>query len=297
MLLSKVTHWINAIRIRTLSLSLASILFATIIASKQTPINWNIFSLTLITAFLLQILSNLANDYGDSIHGADNNNRKGPTRSVQKGTISPHQMKIAIYIITILSLLTGITLLLHTFAHNKTLLFVFLSIGILSIIAAIAYTNGKKPYGYKGLGDIFVFLFFGIIAVEGSFIIFTSKFNPQILLPAITMGTFATGVLNINNIRDIQSDKIAGKRSIPVRIGKTNAILYQWTLIIIGITTTTIYTYINNYQPSHLLASPLFIAITILLHKHTEAHKIDSLLKAMAISSLLFVILFGFGNI
>ena len=296
MYFSKIKYWLNALRIRTLSLSLASILFATIIASKQTPINGTVFSLTLITAFLLQILSNLANDYGDSIHGADNIQRKGPTRAVQTGAISSYQMKIAIIITTALSLITGITLLLHAFSQNSTLFFLFLFIGICSIIAAITYTNGKKPYGYKGLGDIFVFLFFGIIGVSGSFIIFTSQFNLQILLPATTMGAFSTGVLNINNIRDIKSDTIAGKLSIPVRIGKTNAIIYQWILIIIGITTTTLYAFITHHHYWHLVTIPLFFTITILIHKNTEEQKIDPLLKAMALTSLLFVILFGIKN-
>ncbi|HET9054759.1 MAG TPA: 1,4-dihydroxy-2-naphthoate octaprenyltransferase, partial [Cyclobacteriaceae bacterium] len=213
-------HWVDAFRLRTLPLALSSILMGGFLAASVSAFRWDVFLLCIITTILLQILSNLANDYGDSIHGADSADRKGPSRAVQSGKISAAQMRTAMIVFVILSLAGGTSLLFVAFGFNWNAILFFLGLGALSILAAIAYTVGRRPYGYAGLGDISVFIFFGLVGVMGSLYLFTKAIHWQDALPAISCGLFSVGVLNINNIRDIESDKKAGKYSIPVRIGK-----------------------------------------------------------------------------
>jgi 1,4-dihydroxy-2-naphthoate octaprenyltransferase len=162
---------------------------------------------------------------------------KGPSRAVQSGKISANQMKTGIIVFVLLSLISGVSLLFVAFGLNWNAILFFLGLGILSILAAIAYTVGKRPYGYAGLGDISVFIFFGLIGVLGSLYLFIHELKWEYALPAISCGVFAIGVLNINNIRDIESDQKAGKYSIPVRIGKEKAVLYHWSLIVVGLIT------------------------------------------------------------
>ena len=289
--------WLSAFRLRTLPLALSSIAMGGFLAASKGKFTGLIFFLCCLTTILLQILSNLANDYGDSINGADNDGRKGPMRAVQSGAISAQAMKNAVILFVILCLISGVALLLVCFGLNYQLLIVFLGLGILSIIAAIAYTVGKRPYGYAGLGDISVLLFFGLVGVIGSNYLFTKELSAQLILPALTCGLFSVGVLNINNIRDIESDKKAGKNSIAVRMGKSNAALYHWFLLIGGIITALIYS-ILNYQSAFqflfLLTTPLLIKIGLAV-SNKPASELDPYLKQMALSTLLFVVLFGVG--
>jgi len=267
------------------------------LAASRHAFQWTIFILCITTTIFLQILSNLANDYGDSIHGADSNDRKGPSRAVQSGAISANQMKAAVGIFIILCLTSGISLLLLSFGLNWNALLFFFGLGVLSILAAITYTVGKKPYGYAGLGDFSVLIFFGLVGVMGSCYLFTQHITLSEALPAMTCGLFSIGVLNINNIRDIESDKKAGKYSIPVRIGRANAILYHWTLLVGGLLCSIAYTVITYHSPWQflfLLSVPLFIknGVTVSQKPSTE---LDPYLKQMALSTLIFVILFGTG--
>jgi 1,4-dihydroxy-2-naphthoate octaprenyltransferase len=220
----KVKAWISAFRLRTLPLALASIFLGSFIAAAHGAFDWLIFSLCVLTTLFLQILSNLANDYGDSIHGADGEHREGPSRAVQAGLISATQMKKAMTVFGVLSFITGVLLIYTAFQAQWWLALIFLGLGLGAIYAAIRYTAGKNPYGYKGLGDLFVLLFFGLVGVGGSYFLYTQVLDWFILLPATGCGLLAVGVLNVNNIRDIKSDEVSGKRSIPVRIGRENAV-------------------------------------------------------------------------
>lgn len=291
-------HWIGAFRLRTLPLALSSIMMGGFLAASAGAFRWNIFLMCIITTIFLQILSNLANDYGDSIHGADSADRKGPSRAVQSGKISASQMKAGIVVCILLSLISGVSLLFIAFGLNWNAVLFFLALGILSILAAIAYTVGKRPYGYAGLGDVSVFVFFGVIGVLGSFYLFAQNVNWEYTLPAISCGVFAVGVLNINNIRDIESDRKAGKFSIPVRIGRKNAILYHWILIVAGLASALLFVwrnYVSSFQLLFLLSVPAFI----LIGKNVQqkpSHELDPYLKFMALSTLFFVFLFGIGQ-
>jgi len=256
-----------------------------------------IFFLCCLTTVFLQVLSNLANDYGDSIHGADNQGRTGPKRAVQSGAISSQQMKKAVVLFVILCLASGISLLLVSLGWNSNAILFFFGLGVVSILAAIAYTVGKRPYGYAGLGDISVLIFFGLVGVMGSLYLFTQHWYWYEIFPALSCGLFSIAVLNINNIRDIESDRRAGKFSIPVRIGRENAIRYHWVLLTCGFGSAILHaalTYHSPFQFLFLLTFPLFLRNGLAVSQK-PAHQLDPFLKQMALSTLLFVILFGIG--
>ena len=288
--------WLTAFRLRTLPLAVSCIAMGSFLAADKGFFSWKIFLLCTLTTILLQILSNLANDYGDAISGIDGEHRTGPKRMVQVGAISKESMKNALYIFGILSFTSGITLLYITLNDFKSFL-IFVGLGLACIFAAIAYTVGKKPYGYVGLGDLSVFIFFGLVGVGGTYYLFTKDFHWDILLPATSSGLFAVGVLNINNVRDIESDKTSGKYSLPVHMGKKNAGIYHIIITSVGIAAAVLYASYNFEilaQWLFLLTIPLFVGITraVVLFPSSQ---LDPYLKRMAISTLLFVLLFGLG--
>ncbi|HZX72957.1 MAG TPA: 1,4-dihydroxy-2-naphthoate polyprenyltransferase [Cyclobacteriaceae bacterium] len=289
--------WLQAFRLRTLPLALSSIGMAAFLAASAGKFNGVIFSLCCITTIFLQVLSNLANDYGDSVNGADHQGRQGPQRAVQSGAISLSQMKTAVIVFVLLSLFSGISLLWISFGSDWSAIVFFLALGLLSIAAAIAYTVGKRPYGYIGLGDLSVLIFFGVVGVMGSYYLFVHTISWKEILPALSCGLFSIAVLNVNNIRDIESDRTAGKFSIPVRIGRDKAVVYHWFLLSTGIITAIVYSLLNYhsaFQFLFLLAVPLLIKNGIAV-KTKPSTELDPFLKQMALSTLLFVILFGVG--
>ena len=291
-----IKDWIEALRLRTLPLAIASIGMGGILAYSDDKFDLNVLLLCIATTVLLQILSNLANDYGDSIHGADNEKREGPLRVVQQGSISKKAMRNAIVITAVLSLGSGIALLTQA-NLDATAFWIFLALGLLSIAAAVLYTNGYRPYGYEGFGDISVFLFFGFLAVAGSYYLQAGSFDPLVLLPATSIGCFTVGVLNVNNIRDIESDKLAGKFSIPVRLGRERAVIYHGTLLLVGILSAVLYQYLKGAPlPGYLflLTIPLFVQNFLAVKSKLKASALDPYLKRLALSTLAFVVLFGF---
>lgn len=291
--------WISAMRLRTLPLALSSVGMGGFLAAKAGKFNSWIFTLCCLTTVCLQILSNLANDYGDSVHGADHSGRKGPQRTVQSGSISFGQMKIAVILAAIMSLVSGIALLWMSLEWNSQEFFVFLGLGILCILAATAYTIGKRPYGYAGLGDISVLIFFGLVGVIGSYYLMTKTIEWPIILPSFSCGLFSVAVLNINNIRDIESDMVAGKYSVPVRIGKEKAVIYHTLLLFTAILTALIYVIVNfesGWQLLFLLVFPILVKINSAV-KNETSDKLDPWLKRMALTTLAFVILFGIGSL
>lgn len=288
----------QAVRLRTLPLALASIAMGSFLAADEGLFKVSIFILAAVTTIFLQILSNLANDYGDSLHGADSIDRKGPKRSVQSGNISARSMKIAISITAILSLSSGTLLLLTAIENLDVSFFIFFLLGIAAVLAAMGYTMGKNPYGYAGLGDLFVLLFFGLLGVLGTCFLYSGYLNAYHILPALTSGLFATAVLNVNNIRDIESDNLAGKRSVPVRIGRQKAVIYHWLLLGTGFGLAVIYViieYDSPFQFLFIISLPLFIQNGLEVQNKSTASELDPSLKKMAISSLIFTLLFGVG--
>jgi 1,4-dihydroxy-2-naphthoate octaprenyltransferase len=298
--MSQAKEWLNAIRLRTLPLALASIGLGSFLAAFEGKFRWPVFVLSGLTTICLQILSNLANDYGDAQHGADHDEREGPSRAVQSGKISPRTMKMAIYLFISLSLISGLALLSVSISGFSTEFIILFILGIIAIGAAMNYTMGKNPYGYAGFGDLFVILFFGFVGVMGTYFCHTGSFSVMALLPAFSCGLLSTGVLNVNNIRDIVSDKKAGKMSIPVRIGRKKAVIYHWTLIVIAILSALIFVMISYESPFQLLflvTTPLLFFNGFKVATTKEPKKLDPYLKQMAISTLLFIITFGIGNL
>jgi 1,4-dihydroxy-2-naphthoate polyprenyltransferase len=293
--LKQLNNWIEAFRLRTLFLALSSVILGGLLPLVSGRFNPSVFILTLTTALLLQILSNLANDYGDAEKGTDNPNRLGPARTVQSGKISKAEMKRLIAVVASLSLISGLALLFSAFGLSHPVqLITFLVLGLAAIGAAILYTVGNRAYGYKGLGDGYVFLFFGIVGVYGSWYLQTLRLDVDILLPAATIGFFSTGVLNLNNMRDEENDRNHGKRTIPVRIGLKKAKLYHWALITSGWICAVIYIALQSPKPLHLIlisAAILFIRHLMSVQKKSGA-ALDPHLKELSMATFAFSVLF-----
>ena len=293
---TKKEAWLHAVRLRTLPLALASILAGSFLANWKDSFRWEILIFASLTTIFLQILSNLSNDYGDTVHGADSAERQGPVRAVQSGIISLAEMKKAMYLFGFLSLVSGL-LLIYLALDDWKLFLLFLGIGLTAIWAAITYTSGSKPYGYSGLGDISVFVFFGLTGVLGTYFLHTLSFEPLAVWIAISLGSFSTGVLNINNIRDIESDEKAGKKSIPVRIGRKMAVRYNWILLGIGYLALVIFAILSQQYLSLIafLSGILMLKVGFGVQNAQSSEATDPFLKKMAISTLLWTILFGIG--
>ena len=293
------SSWLKAFRLRTLPLAFSSIAMGSFIAGAEGLFKWSIFSLAIITTLFLQILSNLANDYGDTVHGADSGERLGPARTVQSGEISLPAMKKAVIIFASLSLISGSALIHFGLKGlSNVYLVAFFILGLGAIAAAIKYTAGKNPYGYKGLGDIFVFLFFGVVGVTGTYFLHTHHLNYQVLLPAFSLGFLSTGVLNVNNMRDQVSDKNSGKMTLAVKLGTTYSKYYHLALIGLAFLLVTIYTLLNFTSGIQLIFSisvPLFAIHLINVFKNREPVLLDKQLKFLVLSTLIFCLTFGIG--
>ena len=293
--------WIKAFRLRTLPLALSSAILGSFLALAYGTFSWPVFILASLTTLFLQILSNLANDYGDFMHGVDNENRVGPTRITSHGLVSPRAMKIMIITFVLLALFSGSSLIIIGLEGLpvKNLAILFL-LGFSAIFAAIKYTVGKKPYGYVGLGDLFVFIYFGIVGVCGTFYLHTHYFNPWVLLPASAIGLLSSGVLNLNNMRDVENDALSGKRTLVVWIGSKAAKLYHTVLIGLSFVFSTIYAlkfFTSVYQYLFILTSPLFFMNVMVVIQNTEPAQLNKELKKLAFSTFAFSIAFGIGLI
>lgn len=297
--MTKTEAWFKAFRLRTLPLSFSSVILGSLMALYKNSFDGSILVGALLTTLFLQILSNLANDYGDFVNGVDNAERTGPERSVQSGLISAKEMKIAIILFSILSFSSGIWLLLNASDNIEFgALTAFFVLGLLAIAAAIKYTVGKNPYGYQGLGDVAVFLFFGITGVAGTFYLHTAELSWLDLLPAVSIGALATGVLNLNNMRDIDNDRSSGKRSLVVVMGFESARIYHVILLVVALTTALTYTLINftsGYQFVFLITLPLLFQNAMVVLRTDRSSELDQELRKLAFTTLLFAMTFGLG--
>ncbi len=293
--------WLSAMRPRTLPLAVASIIMGSSLAAAHGAFSWWVATLCFITAILLQILSNLANDYGDSLHGADSVDRLGPPRAVQSGQVTADQMLRAMIIVAVMAIACGLLLLWLAFrdaAVSSTLVFVIL--GGAAVAAAITYTAGKLPYGYVGLGDLAVLIFFGWVGVLGSYFVQANDLAPWLILPATSCGLLAVAVLNVNNIRDMTSDELAGKRSLPVRLGLERARIYHWILLMLPVALTVLYVILTGgsvWEYLFLLALPLLVRNGLAISRTTDLPTLNPWLKQMSLATLVFVILFSVGQL
>ncbi len=296
---STIQAWLSAFRLRTLPLAFSSIILGAFLAAKEGAFNGGIFAFSLLTTLFLQVLSNLANDYGDYMKGTDNEARVGPSRTVQAGLISPNAMKIAIVLFSILSLVSGNGLLYFAGAFSDmVILGFFLGVGLFCILAAITYTVGSNAYGYKGLGDISVLLFFGLVGVLGTHFLMAHQFMAINILPALSCGLLAVGVLNLNNLRDIENDRASGKRSIPVMIGYEKGKIYHYILIVLSIVFLSIYlfsTFSNWLQLLPMILFPLYVFHILKVKSTLINRELDPFLKQLALISLATSLFFGIG--
>ena len=292
-------RWVDAARPRTLPLAVGSILLGNFLAYASGKFDFLIALLATLTTLLLQILSNFANDLGDYSNGVDNADRKVALRAVQTGKISQQEMRTAVIWTAVLSFISGISLLFFGL-KNATLEVwsTFLGLGLASIAAAIAYTVGKRPYGYMGLGDISVFLFFGLIGTAGTYYLQTYSLDIAIFLPASGCGFLSVAVLNLNNLRDIDNDIKTGKNSIPVRIGKTFGFYYQKALYIAAIACFYAYPFVAGIKigvNQQLLIVGIYPIIQLFreLHSGMTSAQIDPYLKKTALRTLFLILVFG----
>ncbi|MCF4101238.1 1,4-dihydroxy-2-naphthoate octaprenyltransferase [Gillisia sp. M10.2A] len=291
--------WVSAARLRTLPLSISGIVVGTTIAVRDGYFSIVIFSLAMATTLGLQILSNFANDYGDGVKGTDNEDRIGPMRAIQSGLISHKEMKQGIVITAVATLILALLLIYASFGKNNfgyAILYVLL--GIAAITAAIKYTVGNNAYGYRGLGDLFVFLFFGLVGVYGSYFLYSLDWNWVVILPACAIGFLSAGVLNLNNMRDRIPDEKAGKITFVVKLGPVRAKNYHYTLIIGAILFLLIYTVLTLESFNDFIYVLAFIPL--LLHlKRVDQNKepilLDPELKVLALTTFFISILFGLG--
>ncbi|MEN8187243.1 MAG: 1,4-dihydroxy-2-naphthoate polyprenyltransferase [Bacteroidota bacterium] len=292
--------WLKAARLRTLPLSLSGIILASLLAYAEGFFNWKIFVFAVLTTIGFQIISNFANDYGDGVKGTDNEDRIGPQRAIQSGEITPKQMKNAVVVSTILTLIAAIALIYFSFGKNNFLFsLIFFFLGIASIVAAVKYTVGSKAYGYVGLGDAFVFLFFGLLSVCGTYFLYMKQLDYTIFLPAFSVGLLSVGVLNLNNMRDAASDIKSGKNTLVVKIGDKTAKYYHYFLILGAFLFAVLYYVIHFYSVKQFIFILAFIPIfrhLLFVYKNSEPKDLDPELKKLALSTLLFSVLFGLGQ-
>jgi 1,4-dihydroxy-2-naphthoate polyprenyltransferase len=296
-----IKYYIEAARLRTLPLSVSGIIVGSFIATSQGYFNWRICILAVLTTIGFQIISNFANDYGDGVKGTDNNDRVGPTRAIQSGVITPNQMLKAIIVSVVITLILAIFLIYISFGKNDFInLSIFFLLGIFSIAAAIKYTMGKKAYGYSGFGDLFVFLFFGLLSVCGSYYLYANKLDLTIFLPAFSIGFLSIGVLNLNNMRDRESDIKSGKKTLVVIIGSEFSKYYHYGLLIASFLSTFLFVVIEYKSPFQFLFVLAYIPIAknlIVVYKNKIPKLLDSELKKLALSTFLFSVLYGLGLI
>ena len=299
--MATVKHYIQAARLRTLPLSVSGIIVGTGMATSESKFNLLVFILAIVTTIGFQVLSNFANDYGDGIKGTDDE-RVGEQRLIAAGLITPNQMKTAMIVTTVLSLLCALALIYVAFgSENFIKSLVFFILGISSVVAAIKYTVGKSAYGYSGLGDVFVFLFFGILSVLGSYYLYMHKIdNLSILLPAAAFGMLSAAVLNLNNMRDQIQDKKASKNTLVVKLGSQKAKFYHFSLIIGALVLLMLYRNtqitISHSDWLFLIAFiPLFLNLKIVA-QNIIFRELDKELKKVALSTFFCAILFTLGS-
>ncbi|WNW02020.1 1,4-dihydroxy-2-naphthoate octaprenyltransferase [Tenacibaculum sp. HL-MS23] len=313
-----IKNYIKAARLRTLPLSISGIVVGAFLAKFSVPLiggvefdglldvnflnekNYLIFILAILTTIGFQVLSNFANDYGDGVKGTDDN-REGEARMVSSGAITPKQMKMAMIVTGAITLVIALLLIYVSFGKDNFLYsLIFFLLGATSIVAAIKYTVGKSAYGYSGFGDVFVFVFFGLLAVVGTYFLYTKQLNLVVFLPAITVGLLSTAVLNLNNMRDRVNDAKVNKNTLVVKVGAKSAKNYHYSLLILSFITAILYVVINyqsTWQFLFLIAYIPIVKHVIFVYKNKEEVLLDGELKKVALSTFLFAILFGLGNI
>lgn len=295
---SKFKIWLQAARLRTLPLSLSGIIVGNGLAYGSDQFSLVILYLSLATTIAFQVLSNFANDYGDGVKGTDNESRIGPARVLQQGLLTREELKRGIQFCAAVSLVFAFALIYVAFGTSDLLYsLIFIILGIASVVAAIKYTVGSNAYGYRALGDLFVFLFFGGVSVLGSYFLQAQEFQIDLILPATALGLLSVGVLNLNNMRDIHTDKEVNKITMAVLLGASLSKAYH-AFLLIGAVLTTVFYVKMDIQPAYLFmiaVLPMMIHLRRVLG-YTDPKEFDPELKRLALCTFLFAILFAIGQ-
>jgi 1,4-dihydroxy-2-naphthoate octaprenyltransferase len=298
--MTKFKAWISAARLRTLPLSVSGIIVGSALGYNNFS-GTNIFWLAIATTLGLQILSNFANDYGDGVKGTDNEDRVGPQRALQSGAISKKEMYRGVVFMALTTLGVAVALIYVSFGKENFFYSVFFFIlGLTAIAAAIKYTMGSSAYGYRGMGDLFVFIFFGLVSVVGCYFLFAKKLSILVFLPATTIGLLSATVLNLNNMRDYHSDKKVGKNTLVVKLGINRARTYHFTLLIMAMLSMLVYLYVTYKTPINFLFLIAYIPLLIHIRKVAKTSNpelLDPELKKIALTTFLLSILFSLGQI
>lgn len=296
--MASLKSWVSALRPRTLFLAVACAICGNGMAYYTGKFSTTVCILTILTATFLQLMSNMANDLGDYQHGTDiTGHRAGPTRTVQSGAISPKEMKTGIAVAMLFSMIIGGLLIYQALLFIDIIYIVlFLVLGFFSIWAAIKYTAGHNPYGYRGLGDIFAFLFFGPVAVVGTYFLHVHTMTFQPWLPAVGIGLFTAAVLNVNNMRDMENDRVSGKITLAIKLGNAGSKFYHAVLTFGGILCFIVYNiiYLNEWhQYLYLIASVLFLKILWGIYRTKDNKRLDPYLKQTSIATFLLSVAFA----
>ena len=286
---------LRSMRLRTLPLSLAGIVLGELLAAKICDYDVLTVVLLALTTVCLQILSNLSNELGDTLSGTDRSDRQGIHYSIQDGEMTVPEMKRLIGCFAVLSCLVGFAMVWRAFGTVLSPLpAAFLALGAAAVWAAMHYTLGKHPYGYRGLGDVFVFIFFGLATVCGGYFLTCLAWDWSILLPASAIGCFSVAVLNVNNIRDMKSDAET-RTTVALKLGLRRARIYQTVLIAAGWVLMTVYA-VQNAQGwvsfMYVVSLPGFL--THLRGVWTrEDRALDPMLPLLVVSTFTFALFAG----
>lgn len=295
--MSKLKHWISAFRVRTLFLAVSSVILGSGIAIHSGSFSTTTAILAVLLAISIQILSNLSNDLGDYLKGTDiTGKRVGPKRTVQSGIIKPQQMRIAIIINTFVVATIGLALIFTSVTDYNNSIYILIAIGLICILSALLYTMGRYAYGYVGWGDFFAFLFFGPVAVLGTYFLHTNTLSLQAIAPSVGLGLISTMILNINNMRDIENDTVSGKITVASKIGLHNAKIYHTLMTLSVFVSFLSYSFMYAPLPWYRFAYVLVFAFQIMILKQLwgkENRELDPFLKLTSISGFILSLIFA----
>lgn len=296
----RIKEYVSAMRLRTLPLSLAGVSLGAMLAVADYFVDWRVVVFLLITAACLQILSNVCNELGDYRRGVVSAHERNVSSALREGKISEKGLQVLVRIMVAASVVSGLAMIYLTYGSLFLLeSFILMIFGYLAIRAAMNYTLGRNPYGYKGLGDLYVFVFFGFLAVWGAYYVCSHSFGTaMILLPAAAIGFFSMGVLNVNNLRDMDTDR-GCRITIALKLGERGARIYQTVLLAAGWAAMLIYVSLRIFDLWHylfLLTLPFFVWHLVLVWKY-KGKELDKALPVLVIATFGFVLLAGAGFI
>ena len=289
---------VKSLRLRTLPLSLAGVILGVALAADRADVSPWAAALIFLTTVCLQILSNLSNELGDTLNGTDTVERQGPQSALGSGELTVEEMKRLIRTFIVLCVAFGLGMIQVSFGSIfKTESLCLEALGAAAIVGAMRYTLGKNPYGYRGLGDLYVFIFFGLVSVLGGYYVAARELpHPAMLLPASAIGLFSVGVLNVNNIRDMKTDA-ANRVTVAIRLGLKGARIYQTVILTLGWLMMVSFCLIYDPAPGHflsLIVLPLYIKHLHGVWTRTE-RALDPMLPMLVISTFILSIITGAG--